>query len=344
MDKSIARGQAGLSNEVLEAILESAPVALILADDNGIVRWANREVERMFGYSRDELVDHLIDVLVPHPSRTRHASLRKAFFINPSARPMGVGRELYGQRKDGSQVAIEIGLMPIQTPDGPRVLSVIVDMTYRRNLEADVRRVNEELERRVHERTRQLEQANLVTERLLVEIEAKRAELEKLSREDPLTHLSNRRDFDQRLESEIQRAERHGSPLAVAMLDLDRFKCVNDRFGHLVGDAVLRQVAVLIRRRCRAIDIIGRYGGEEFAIALPGTDALAAAVLCERIRVGFEEFDWNKLREGLSVTVSAGVSAWVPGADALTLLAKADANLYEAKRLGRNRVQPLVAA
>lgn len=344
MAKSTALSVARLSTDLLEAIVETAPVAMVLADQNGIVRWVNREVETLFGYSRDELVGHVVDVMVPSAARPGHGSLRDSFFSSPSARPMGVGRELFGQRKDGTQVAIEIGLTPIQTPDGLCVLVVIVDSTYRRNLEADILRAKDELEQRVHVRTEQLEQANREKERLLVDIEAQRDQLERLSREDPLTHLANRRDFDQRLDSEIQRAERHGSPLSVAMLDLDRFKGVNDRFGHVVGDAVLRQVADLVRSRCRAIDIIARYGGEEFAIALPGTNVLDAVVLCERIRIGFEDFDWSQVHEGLTLTVSVGVSGWAPGTDALSLLAKADANLYEAKHLGRNRVQPPVAA
>jgi len=103
---------------------------------------------------------------------------------------------------------------------------------------------------------------------------------------------------------------------------------------------VLREVGDLIRHECRAIDIIARYGGEEFALALPGTNLAAAIVLCERIRVAFERFDWRQLHHDLAVTISAGVSQWSPEVDAKTLLAKADANLYEAKRGGRNRVIP----
>ena len=127
------------------------------------------------------------------------------------------------------------------------------------------------------------------------------------------------------------------------MLDLDLFKQVNDRFGHSVGDAVLRESAKLLRRECRTIDAMARDGGEEFALALPGSDLAAAISICERIRRAFERFDWNMLAPEMRVTISAGVSAWATGCNGDDLLAQADAKLYEAKRNGRNRVMPAVA-
>lgn len=331
-----------LSTPLLESIVESAPVALVLSDELGVIHLVNREVELLFGYSRGELVGHRVELLVPHASRRAHETLRKEFVCHPGARRMGAGRDLRGLRKDGTEVQLEVGLNPIPTEQGLRILVGMVDVTERKRLEADIRRVNQELERRVRVRTAELEAANREKELLLIDLRAQRVELERLSRVDPLTELANRRDFDHRLDAEIQRAERQGSPLAVAMLDLDRFKRVNDRFGHAVGDTVLREVACLIRKQCRAIDIIGRYGGEEFALALPGADTRAASILCERIRIAFEEFAWEQLQPGLAVTVSAGVGAWRPGLNALALLALADAKLYEAKRRGRNRTFPAV--
>lgn len=329
-----------LSAALLETLVETAPVAMVLSDQNRGIRWLNREAEALFGYARHELIGQPVETLIPLPARARHMELRRDFFTEPNARRMGVGRELFGLHRDGSQVPIEIGLTPIVSADGLFVLSVIGDIRERKRLEADVRHANELLEQRVRERTAELEATNRYKELLLADLQTQREELDRLSREDPLTGLANRREFDQRLDDEIRRAQRQGTPLAVAMLDLDRFKNVNDRFGHALGDAVLREVGDLIRRECRAIDIIGRYGGEEFALALPGTDLHAGATLCERIRVAFERCDWQQLHPDLAVTVSAGVSVWSPGADAQTLLAAADANLYEAKRSGRNRVVP----
>jgi len=331
------------SKSLLESIVESVPVAIVLSDELGVIRLINHEVERLFGYSRDEFVGQPVEILVPRASRCAHESLRREFINHPSVRRMGARQDLQGLRKDGVEVQLEVGLNPIPTEQGMRILVGMVDVTERKRLEAEIRHANEELERRVHVRTAELEAANREKELLLIDLRAQRVELERLSRVDPLTELANRRDFDRRLDAEIQRAERQGSPLAVAMLDLDRFKRVNDRFGHAIGDTVLRDVACLLRNQCRAIDIIGRYGGEEFALALPGTDARAASILCERIRTAFEEFAWDRLQPGLAVTVSAGVGAWRPGLNALALLALADARLYEAKRRGRNRTFPAVA-
>lgn len=328
------------SAALLAAIVESAPAAVIVSDRRGNIRLVNREAELIFRYARAELLGQQVDMLVPMPSQATHATVRAKFFDNPTARGMGTGRELFGLRKDGTRVPIEIALTPIEFEGSVLVLSVIVDITERKRLQAIIHRANEELERRVRERTLALEHANSEKELLLADLRAQRVELDRLSREDSLTHLANRREFDQRLEAEIQRAQRQSTSLAVAMLDLDHFKDVNDHFGHAVGDAVLREVGNLIRRECRVIDVVSRYGGEEFALALPGSDLQAGVILCERIRVAFEKFDWNTLHDGLAVTVSAGVSLWYPGLDAGHLMAKADINLYEAKRLGRNRTVP----
>jgi len=300
----------------------------------------NRETEHLFGYARRELLGKPIDLLLPERFRLQEPKQREAFFNVSVLRRMGTGHDFFGLRKDGSEVPIEVGLNPVPTDDGMFYLSGIVDITERKHLEADVRRANEELEQRVRDRTAELERANREKELLLSDLREQRAELDRLSREDPLTQLANRRDFDQRLDAEIRRSERQQTPLAVAMLDLDLFKHVNDRFGHAIGDAVLREVADAIRQQCRAIDIIARYGGEEFSLALPGTNLAEGAILCERIRVAFECVDWPRIHADLAVTVSAGVSAWNSGLDAATLLAQADANLYEAKHRGRNRVVP----
>jgi diguanylate cyclase (GGDEF)-like protein/PAS domain S-box-containing protein len=328
-----------------EDAVESSPMAMVMVDDEGNIVLVNRETERLFGQARQQLLGKAVDLLLPECFRPDQAQQRAAFFHAPVASRMGGNRGFHGLRSDGGAFPVEVGLNPVATDEGMFSLIGIVDVTERKRLEADIRRANEELEQRVRDRTAELEQVNRDKELLLIDLQAQRAELDRLSREDALTGLANRRDFDQRIEAEIQRAQRQGTPLAVAMLDLDRFKDVNDRFGHQLGDAVLRQVGELIRHECRGIDIAGRYGGEEFALALPGSDLHAGIVLCERIRIAFERFDWRRLHEQLAaVTVSAGVSEWVPGMDASSLLADADSKLYQAKRLGRNRVVPEVSS
>jgi two-component system, cell cycle response regulator len=163
---------------------------------------------------------------------------------------------------------------------------------------------------------------------------------------DALTGVHNRRYFEQRLREEVDRALRKGSPLSCLLVDLDHFKSVNDRYGHLIGDVVLREVAEQIKDQLRLSDAMARYGGEEFAVLLVQTNAVTARAIAERIRerIAGQVF---KLPEGaqLSVTISIGVATLMEelrGADidvrARDLVSRTDSALYSAKRSGRNRV------
>jgi diguanylate cyclase (GGDEF)-like protein len=158
---------------------------------------------------------------------------------------------------------------------------------------------------------------------------------EKSSLTDPLTGLANRRSAQQSLQQELARARRHRTSLCVVMLDVDKFKSVNDRFGHGVGDQVLRQVAAALRSSVRADDVPARWGGEEFLVILANTDIGGARICAERIRARVE---CERFGVAGQVTVSAGVAQFEPGESLDALLARADARLYEAKAGGRNRV------
>lgn len=156
---------------------------------------------------------------------------------------------------------------------------------------------------------------------------------------DPLTGISNRRSFDERLAVEVARRNRYRTPLALVMVDLDHFKQLNDRRGHPAGDAVLRAVASLLNAEKRRGDVVARVGGEEFAAILPHTDAGAAAAWAERVRQRIATTAVDAGGEPLSITASFGV-ADARGSHATTagLLAEADRALYAAKAEGRNRV------
>lgn len=164
--------------------------------------------------------------------------------------------------------------------------------------------------------------------------------LEQLAREDGLTGVANRRWLDLQLARECERARRFDHPLSVAMIDVDHFKALNDRFGHALGDEVLRRIAHLLRSACRASDELGRYGGEEFLLILAETPLSGALPVCEKLRERVRSHDWSALHPALNgVTVSIGLAS-ASGAQVTEALAqRADERLYAAKAAGRDRTQ-----
>ncbi len=174
--------------------------------------------------------------------------------------------------------------------------------------------------------------------RLLERLREQAAELERQTREDALTGISNRRHLDEVLAVEWERALRFGRALTLALIDVDLFKAVNDRFSHAVGDEVLRVLSRILRRGTRGVDLVARYGGEEFCLVLVETPRRSALVLCESLRQRVAEHDWSGVAPGLSLTVSIGVASHLEARDPASLLSAADARMYAAKRDGRDRV------
>ena len=162
-------------------------------------------------------------------------------------------------------------------------------------------------------------------------------ELKARARTDDLTGLPNFRAFSERINAELERADRYPESFGVLVLDLDRFKKYNDAHGHLAGNDALRRVAQTIRETVRAVDFPARYGGEEFAVVVPQVDANALAAIAERIRINVERLPAPK--DGSVLTVSIGAALYpLDGANRETLFRTADERLYEAKNAGRNRV------
>ncbi len=163
--------------------------------------------------------------------------------------------------------------------------------------------------------------------------------LRQLATTDGLTGLANRRRFLEALEHEVQRHRRYGTPLALVSIDVDRFKRVNDTWGHAVGDEVLRALAAICRAEVRDVDTVGRIGGEEFAVLLPDTAPEEATAVAERLRYAVEAAPLLTSGGPLTVTLSLGVAASPPCDGADGLLREADRALYRAKAGGRNRVE-----
>ncbi len=162
--------------------------------------------------------------------------------------------------------------------------------------------------------------------------------LRDLARQDSLTGISNRRHADEFIADQIDHARQTGAPLSIALLDIDHFKRINDKYLHATGDKVLQHLSRILKHNCRASDFVGRYGGEEFLICFPLQNLESARLASEKLRSLVEKQDWDRIAPGLKVTVSLGVAQWEPGMRTEDLVKAADQKLYEAKSAGRNRV------
>lgn len=176
-----------------------------------------------------------------------------------------------------------------------------------------------------------LEKENL---ELLTELHKER----QLSKLDTLTQLPNRQGFNARLEEELSRAERYNQYLSIAMLDIDFFKKINDDFGHLVGDKVLRMMANEMKKVCRESDFIARFGGEEFVVLLPQTSETDALIAIDKIRNHIANCPFHFQNRPVPLTLSGGVAERLANEDVETWMDRADAALYKSKRSGRNQV------
>jgi two-component system cell cycle response regulator len=177
-------------------------------------------------------------------------------------------------------------------------------------------------------------------ERLLGELSEMNQRLLRMSHTDALTGLDNRRHLEERLVEMFEHSTRLREPMSCVLCDLDKFKSVNDTYGHQAGDAVLKQLAEILRREAREIDRVGRYGGEEFMLLLPGTVLDAAVTFAERVRRAVEAHTFSFQGGSLQRTASFGVAGWPhPRVEHCEALVKAaDDALYVAKETGRNRV------
>jgi diguanylate cyclase (GGDEF)-like protein/PAS domain S-box-containing protein len=286
------------AEEKFEALLKSAPDAIVIIDHTGQIILANLRAEQLFGFESAELIGKTIEMLMPERYRHGHVSIRQSFIGKPNFRPMSDDLDLYGLHKDGSEFPIEISLAPIETREGLLVASAIRDISERKQAE-----------------TRLMQQANF----------------------DTLTGLPNRSLAADRLSQAMAHARRARECVAVMFLDVDHFKNVNDTLGHAAGDKLLTQVAGRLSRCARTEDTVARLGGDEFLIILSGLDTITSAKgvaekLLETLSIPFA-LDGRELFLGASI----GITGYPEdGDDPDVLLRNADAAMYRAKEAGRN--------
>lgn len=285
-------------------LAEQAPTMLWFAGISGAREFVNREWTEFIGLTEAELKASDWSSFLHHDDRERYRA-----FLEERLRRHDAGLIEYRIRAKGGHMKWVVEkVMP--RLDGERFVGLI-------GADTDITAMKET--------TATLE--NLVAQRT--------AQLERLVKSDSLTGLLNRRAFDERLDLEIHRAQRYKRPLSLLFIDIDHFKLVNDRHGHVVGDEVLRAMATILRNGLRATDAACRYGGEEFAAILVETDKLEALSIAERIRIAAENTKLEQL--GQSTTISIGISSLHPEDMAIDLIQRADDSMYIAKKNGRNK-------
>jgi diguanylate cyclase (GGDEF)-like protein/PAS domain S-box-containing protein len=297
--------------DLLQLLLVACPDAVIVASPEGRIALYTGAAEKLFGFAPVEVLGRRVSILFPDPAGRR--ALREALAGHGSVAAL----ELRALRKDAPPFVAAVSAARIDDRFGQRLATVyyIRDHTGVREIEEALRRNNAQL-------------TSLV------------ARLDHLARHDPLTRLLNRAAAIEAAEGILLAFPVGEGRLGVAIFDLDRFKAVNDSYGHLAGDAVLERFGTVLRQQARHGDVVGRFGGEEFIAFLPGASLEDTARFAERIREAFAAAP-VRVDDALTiqVTVSAGVSA-IPGcADNIEEAVRiADERLYDAKRGGRNQV------
>lgn len=292
----------------LRTVHDSAINGVIITDADQHILFANKAVERLTGYTFEEMAGKRPRELFQGPD-TDADELKRVRGAIRSRLP--VQAELINYTRDGKPYWVEVAISPVFDDQGEltHFVSFQNDISERKAHEATILRQREELARAA-------------------------AQLERLSLTDSVTGLKNHRAFQESLSEEMSAAACSGSPLSLAMLDIDGFKNYNDRHGHLEGDQALRIVADLMNETLRAADIVCRYGGEEFVVIMPGVGEEAAGAVAERVRAAIADYNWPLT----PLTVSIGVATLRDEAEqGRALILRADQALYAAKRSGRNR-------
>ena len=301
------------SNARFRAFLDASPVSAFIKDEESRMIYCNRALAERFGATPEEWIGKT-------DFETWPAEIAEQF-RKADRQALEANQEIHFEDRtrglDGRMVSWDVHKYPFVDADGRRsVACMALDVTRAWEAQQEVMRIQKEL---------QMANESLHT----------------LSLTDALTGLMNRRALEDCLETECARSIRSAAPLSLFMLDIDDFKGFNDTFGHVCGDEVLRQIAVLMQRWTRRGDLVARFGGEEFLVILPATDEKAAFAIAERLRHAIAEADWKHRL----ITVSVGVATRNKRMPTTTeFLHEVDQALYAAKRGGKNRVSQALSA
>lgn len=300
-DRKAAEEQMRSRERMLNAMSEAAHDAMMIIDSDDTIIFWNKAAERMFGYPKSEAVNRQLHPLITPEEDCRKAMRgMRAFAATGTGPVMNSVMEFTAIRKNGEHFPVERSVAAFQMAEKWYAVGSLRDITDRKQAENQLRT---------------------------------------LANTDGLTGVFNRRHFMQAAEYELERARRYNRPLSLLMIDADHFKHVNDTYGHSAGDAVLQFLTATASADLRKVDMIGRVGGEEFAILLPETSVESAAAAAERVRMAIEAAEVSAADAVVRFTVSIGVAGLGSGGRTIDdLLRSADDALYAAKESGRNRV------
>jgi diguanylate cyclase (GGDEF)-like protein/PAS domain S-box-containing protein len=286
-------------------LLDQLHDAVVFVNKERIILYWNEAAERLTGFSPSEVIGrHCFDGLVDHSERAGCILCHRECPLELSIKTdCPVHERVFVRHKDGRRISVDARVMPVRK-DSALLGSVEVfcDATSSVVVESAFRQIREAADR------------------------------------DPLTGLANRRYLDRMLAHHIENLDRAGLPFSLIMSDLDHFKEINDTWGHVTGDEALAQFAAVLQNQCRQVDLVARFGGEEFVILLPGLILETAVQIAERLRKSAATATPESLGKRC-LTASFGVTQAALGESGSQILNRADTALYRAKSLGRNRVE-----
>src|SRR3954447_7895111 len=290
------------AEEKLRAVLETAPDPIVEVANDGTISLANARTDKLFGYDREQILGRPVEELFSERTRQVIGERFRAVLKSPakdSQVALGMGLELWGQRQDGTEFPVDVTVSPLSTDDGTVLTAIIRDITERKRFET---------------------------------------QLQHLADHDALTELYNRRRFDQELAEFVAYAARYGGEGAMFLLDLDRFKYVNDTRGHKAGDEVIRAVGRALRDSVRKTDVVARLGGDEFAVLLRDADRDTAERIAEGMLETVRERRLPLEGQRISMTTSGGIVCFGDEEPRVEdLMVSADLAMYAAKEAGGNR-------
>ncbi|WP_447926788.1 sensor domain-containing diguanylate cyclase [Vreelandella sp. EE27] len=284
------------------SVLTSAPIGICVTDDQGCFELVNPAYCNFYGYTEKELIGQPFTVMVAPEYREKASALHDEFLQGTELTEMRQEWQVFCKNGDLRTIIAEAAR--VEGDDGtPRKVTFVIDITERKQLEERLREANDRLDH--------------------------------LASHDGLTGLLNRRAGICHLSEELKRCRRYGGDLSVMMFDLDRFKTINDTYGHATGDTVLTELSAAIDNMLRDTDVQVRLGGEEFLVIMPETSSSEAQTAAERLRAHIEEQTFTE--HALTITLSGGVAS-TPASCAEQLIERGDQGMYRAKEQGRNQI------